>query len=266
MSIADNLARVEKQISSACQRSNRSQEEVRLMAVSKTHPAEAILEAYAAGMCLFGENRVQEYARKQPALAEAGIFAGRGSAQNHPTQTGAPFKPDSGLSGVIPGPPVQIHCIGPVQSNKAARAAQLFDAVDSVDSLRLAERLDRAARDAEKTLSISIEIKLSPEPSKHGLMPDSVELTELLEHLPSLTHLRARGLMTVPPFSNNPEAARPYFRELRELRESLARRYPRLDLKELSMGMSHDFHVAIEEGATTVRIGTAIFGARPAPK
>ncbi|MGO8720260.1 MAG: YggS family pyridoxal phosphate-dependent enzyme [Acidobacteriaceae bacterium] len=239
MSIADNIARVEEQIAAACRRANRSRESVRLMAVSKTHPGESITEAYSCGICLFGENRVQEYAGKRSALQGAGIFTG--------TQ------------------PARFHCIGPVQTNKAARAAQIFDAIDSVDSLRLAERLNQAAAAVGKSLAISIEIKLSPEVSKHGLFPDTAELDQLLARLPEFKNLEVRGLMTIPPYAGDLEQMRPYFRRLRLLRDSLVQHYPSLALEDLSMGMSHDFPVAIEEGATTVRVGTAIFGARSAP-
>ena len=236
MSIAENIARVEEQIAAACRNANRARESVRLMAVSKTHPPEMILEAYAAGLRLFGENRVQEYAGKRDALASAGIFAARDA--------------------------VIFHCIGPVQSNKAARAAELFETVDSVDSLKLAERLNRAAGAAGKILSICIEIKLSPEESKHGVAPESPELNELLVRLPDFLHLHVRGLMTIPPYTDDSEEARPFFRRLRQLRDELAQKHPRLSLDDLSMGMSHDFSVAIEEGATVIRVGTAIFGAR----
>lgn len=237
MSIADNIVRVEEQIAAACRKANRSRGSVHLMAVSKTHPPESILEACAAGIDLFGENRVQEFAEKQPALSAESIFA---------TQ-----------------PPTRFHLIGPLQSNKAARAVKLFDAVDTVDSLRLAERLDQAAGENGMTLPVCIEIKLSPEESKHGLVPDTAELDELFERLPNFLHLRAHGLMTIPPYAEDPEQARPYFRRLRDLRDSLAQRYPKVAFDELSMGMSHDFSVAIEEGATMIRVGTAIFGARP---
>lgn len=237
MSIAENIARIEAKVTAACRAAGRPRESVRLMAVSKNHPVEAILEARAAGLRLFGENRVQEFSAKKAALDDAGIFSG--------------------------ATPAEFHCIGPVQSNKAARAAELFDAVDSVDSSRLAERLDSAANAAGKRLNICVEIKLSAEETKHGLAPDSAELKELLEKLPDLSSLHACGLMTVPPFLEDPEQVRPYFRQLRQVRDTLARQHPRLKLDELSMGMSHDFSVAIEEGATTVRVGTAIFGARP---
>lgn len=238
MSIADNIALVEEEIAAACRRAGRPRADVRLMAVSKTHPPEWIVEAFANGVRLFGENRVQEYAGKRVALtAAAGLFTG----------------PE----------PAKIHCIGPLQSNKAVRAVQIFDVIDTVDSLRLAERLEQAAAEAGKCLPMSIEIKLSPEASKHGFIPDTAELNQLLERLPDLHHLDAQGFMMVPPFVDDIERVRPYFHQLLLLRDSIARRYPRLALNELSMGMSHDFPVAIEEGATLVRIGTAIFGARP---
>lgn len=237
MSIAENIARIETEVAAACRRAMRPRESVQLMAVSKTHPAASIAEAFACGVRLFGENRVQEFAGKRAALQAAGMFAGP--------------------------QPAAFHCIGPVQTNKAARAAEIFDAVDSVDSLHLAQRLDQAASSARKRLSILIEIKLSDEPSKHGLAPDAAELHQLLEHLPEFKNLHMRGLMTIPPYAEDLEQVRPYFRQLRELRESLAQRYPALVFDQLSMGMSHDFSVAIEEGSTLVRIGTAIFGARP---
>lgn len=238
MSIAENVARVEEQIADACRGAGRAPESVQLMAVSKTHPADAILQAAAAGIRLFGENRVQEFSAKRDHLESAGFFAGARHAR--------------------------FHCIGPVQSNKSNRAAAIFDAIDTVDSLRLAERLHQATASLGKSLSVTIEIKTSPEAAKHGLLPDSTELHELLERLPDLTNLAPRGLMTVPPYADDPEAARPYFRHLRALRDALVARYPRVLLDELSMGMSHDFPIAIAEGATVVRVGTAIFGARPA--
>lgn len=237
MSIADSIARVEEEIVAACRRAMRPRDSVQLMAVSKTHPVELIMEAYGAGIRLFGENRVQEFAAKQAALQAAGMFHEARSAG--------------------------FHLIGPLQSNKATRAAQIFDAVDAVDSLRLAQRLDEACAAAGKRLPILIEIKLSPESSKHGLGPEASELRQLLERLPDLKHMKFRGLMTIPPYADDLEQVRPYFRQLRELRDSLAQQFPALQFEELSMGMSHDFSVAIEEGSTLVRIGAAIFGARP---
>jgi PLP dependent protein len=234
-SFAENLSRIDHRIAAACRRAGRSRSEVSLMAVSKTHPAEALAEATRSGILLFGENRVQEFEAKRPRLRELGVAA-------------------------------DIHLIGHLQSNKSAKAVELFDAIDTVDSLRLAERLSDAATRLEKTLPILIEIKLSSEPAKTGLTPDSPELSTLLERLPHLPNLPLRGLMTIAPFDDNPETARDCFRRLRTLRDTLAARYPRLDLSTLSMGMSGDFEVAIEEGTTLVRIGTALFGERPRPQ
>lgn len=229
MSIAENIARLKEEIAAACQRAARSEEEVALMAVSKVHPAEAILEAYAAGQRLFGENRVQEFEQKSAALA--------------------------GLSDA------SFHLIGPLQSNKTNKAAELFDAIDAVDALKIAQRLDSAAKDRGKRLPLLIEVKLSHEESKHGIAPE--ELPALLDAMREFTAVEAVGLMTVPPWSEDVETARPYFRELRRLRDEAVKNYPKLT--QLSMGMSNDFRVAIEEGSTCVRIGTAIFGKRVYP-
>ena len=226
MSIAENLAHLHEQIVAACRRANRPESEVALMAVSKVHPVEKVLEAYAAGQRLFGENRVQEFQEKSPHLNAL---------------TGADF-----------------HLIGPLQSNKTAKAAELFDAIDAVDSLKIAQRLNTTAAALGKKLPVLIEIKLSHEESKHGLAP--VELPSLLAAIEELESIEAVGLMTVPPWSEDAETARPYFRELRRLRDESATRFPRIT--QLSMGMSNDFTVAIEEGSTCVRIGTAIFGRR----
>ncbi len=229
------LAGVEEQIEAACRRAGRPRGEVRLMAVSKTHPVAAMVEAMEAGVTLFGENRVQEFERKSAELDAMG------AAEK-----------------------VEVHLIGHLQSNKAAKAAQIFSAVDTVDSLRLAERLNEAAARAGSVLPVLLEIKLSGEEAKTGLAPDGAELRELLERAPELAHVRVRGLMTVAPLDENPQTARDCFRRLRELRDALARSYPRLDFSELSMGMSGDFEIGIEEGSTLVRIGTALFGAREA--
>jgi hypothetical protein len=229
MSIADNLARLHQQITEACRRANRSASEVALMAVSKVHPAEMIVEAYAAGQRLFGENRVQEFQEKSPRVKD--------------------------LSGA------NFHLIGPLQSNKTAKAAELFDAIDAVDSLKIAQRLNAAAAALGKKLPVLIEVKLSHEESKHGLAPN--ELPALLAAMNELDAIETVGLMTVPPWSEDPEVARPYFRELRRLRDQSAARFPRIT--QLSMGMSNDFTVAIEEGSTCARVGTAIFGRRVPP-
>ena len=226
MSIAENLAHLHEQITQACRRANRPESDVALMAVSKVHPVEMILEAYAAGQRLFGENRVQEFQEKSPHVKD--------------------------LSGA------QFHLIGPLQSNKTAKAAELFDAIDAVDSLKIAQRLNTAASALGKKLPVLIEVKLSHEESKHGLAPK--ELAPLLAAMNDLESITAVGLMTVPPWSEAPEAARPYFRELRRLRDQSVVRFPRIT--QLSMGMSNDFTVAIEEGSTCVRVGTAVFGRR----
>jgi PLP dependent protein len=212
------------------------------MAVSKTHPASAIVDAVNAGVTLFGENRVQEFERKSEELNAGGTLVRAGAA-------------DAGI---------EVHLIGHLQSNKAAKAAQIFSGVDTVDSLRLAERLNEAAARQGGSLPVLLEIKLSAEETKTGFDPESAELRELLERAPELAGIRVRGLMTVPPLDGDPESARACFRRLRELRERLAQGYPKMSFDELSMGMSGDFEIGIEEGSTLVRIGTALFGAREA--
>jgi len=229
----ERLAPIEERICEACGRAGRAREEVRLMAVSKLHPAPAIAEAVEAGVTLFGENRVQEFECKRVDLG--------------------------GLAADI-----DVHLIGHLQSNKSAKAAELFSAIDTLDSLRLAERLNDAAGKLGRGLPVLIEIKLSDEAAKTGLDPTGREIEDLLARMPSLTNLSVRGLMTVPPFDGNPDTARHCFRELRRLRDGLTARHPGLDFGELSMGMSGDFEIAIEEGSTVVRIGTALFGGRGA--
>jgi hypothetical protein len=229
MSIVENVVRVQEQIADACRRAGRSESDVALMAVSKMHPVEAIVEAYAAGQRLFGENRVQEFQEKSAAL--------------------------SGLADA------KFHLIGPLQSNKTNKAAELFDAIDAVDSLKIAQRLDSAATALSKKLPVLIEVKLSHEESKHGIAP--AELMGLLEAMAEMQTVEAVGLMTVPPWSEDAETARPYFKELRRLRDEAAVRFPKVT--QLSMGMSNDFAVAIEEGSNCVRVGTGIFGKRVYP-
>ncbi len=232
MSIAENLNAVRARMAAAARRAGRSPDDVALMAVTKTFGPDAIRAAYDAGQRLFGENRVQEFAGKYPAVRS--------------------------LAGA------EFHMIGHLQSNKAGKALEIFSAVDSVDSLHLAEKLDAAARKLGKRISVLIELNLGGEESKSGLNPVSQDFGALLEAAPRLTQLDFRGLMTIPPFTEDPQAARPYFRRLREIRDSLARRsLPGIRLDVLSMGMSHDFEVAIEEGSTCLRLGTAIFGERP---
>lgn len=231
MSIVENIARVRERISEAARRAGRNPADVTLVAVSKTFPSELIHEAYTAGIRLFGENRVQEFSGKSWDLHDLGD--------------------------------AEWHLIGHLQTNKAARAVELFTAIDSVDSVKLAEKLDALAGRMRKTLSILIEINVGGEEAKTGIAPGSQELQQILLAAPRWKNLTLRGLMTVPPYNEDPEGARPYFRQLREIRDEIAaRRLPGVSVDVLSMGMSHDFEVAIEEGSTCVRVGTAIFGER----
>jgi PLP dependent protein len=226
--ISVNLERIRNEVADACARAGRRPAEVALMAVSKMHPVEALLEAYAAGQRLFGENRVQEAQGKVEQLR----------------------------AGQVEG--LELHLIGPLQNNKTSKAAEIFDAVDTLDSMKTATRLNAAAEALGKTLRVLVEVKLSHEESKHGLDPEA--LPELLTELATLPRLRVCGLMTVPPWSEDAETARPYFQRLRQLRDESVGAHPMLT--ELSMGMSGDYRVAIEEGSTCVRVGTAIFGKR----
>ena len=201
------------------------------MAVSKTISAESIREAYEAGIRLFGENRVQEFTGKAAALREL---------------TRARW-----------------HMIGHLQTNKVGSAIGLFDAIDSVDSLRLARKLNAAAAQAAKTLPVLIEINIGGEQAKSGVTLDSEEWKQLLSIGPELTNLEIRGLMALPPYSDDPEQSRPYFRRMREKFDEISnQRLPAVRMEVLSIGMSHDFEIAIEEGATRIRVGTAIFGER----
>jgi len=233
--IADNLAAIHERIRRAAARTNHNPDQIALMAVCKTFPPDAVLEAYEAGQRLFGENKVQEFADKAGKVA--------------------------GLAGA------QFHMIGHLQSNKAAKAVELFHAIDSLDSAKLASRLNSAAEAMGKVLPVLIEINVGGEDAKSGGAPNSPELDEILNGAPAWPHLQVRGLMTVPPYTDDPEGSRPYFRQLRELRDKLAaRNYSAVSMDELSMGMSHDFEVAIEEGSTCVRVGAAIFGERAKAK
>jgi PLP dependent protein len=233
MSVAATIASIQQRIAVAARRAGRNSGDITLMAVSKTQPPERIREAYDAGVKVFGENRIQEFFIKAEALRDLRT--------------------------------AEWHMIGHLQTNKAANAAKLFRAVDSVDSLKLAEKLDAAARQFGKKLDVLIEINVGGETAKSGMAQHSAELGELLLAAPRLEALVLRGLMTVPPFTDDPEGARPYFRKLRTLRDEVAaRNLPGVTMNELSMGMSHDFEVAIEEGSTCVRVGTAIFGERKA--
>jgi PLP dependent protein len=233
MSVAENIAELRERIDTAARRAGRSATEITLMGVTKTHPPERIREAYAAGLRLFGENRVQEFSGKAASLADL-VDA-------------------------------EWHMIGHLQTNKAGKAGELFGAIDSVDSVKLAEKLNGAALNLGKKLGVLIEINIGGESAKSGIAPDSRELEDLLQGASRLDALEFRGLMTVPPFTDNPEGARPYFHELHELRDRIAAlRLSAIGTNVLSMGMSHDFEVAIAEGSTCVRVGTAIFGERRA--
>jgi pyridoxal phosphate enzyme (YggS family) len=226
--IAANLDAIRARISAACRRSGRDVSAVKLIAVSKTHPAETIREAIAAGCTVFGENKVQEAEGKIREI-------GRGAAE--------------------------LHLIGHLQSNKARKAVQLFDVIHSLDSVELADRLERICiEESRAEFPVLIQVDLAGEATKSGV--DQNGLADLVAYLTNCERLRLRGLMVLPPFFDDPEATRPYFKELREIRDRLAAENALDGRGELSMGMSHDFEVAIEEGATMVRVGTAIFGER----
>ncbi|HEX6823084.1 MAG TPA: YggS family pyridoxal phosphate-dependent enzyme [Candidatus Sulfotelmatobacter sp.] len=234
MSISDNIAVIQRRIAAAASHAGRDPDEIALMAVTKTQSTERIRQAYAAGLRLFGENRVQEFSAKAESLADLGE--------------------------------AEWHMIGHLQSNKAVKTLQLFQSVDSVDSVRLAEKLNAAAQNQNKTVSVLIEVNVGGEEAKSGVLPESRDFENLLIAAPRFSVLRFRGLMTVPPFTEDPEGSRPYFRKLRDIRDAIRRRtLPAIAMDVLSMGMSHDFEVAIEEGSTCVRVGTAIFGERPKP-
>lgn len=220
--VADNLAVIRERIAAAATRAGRDPNEIKLIAVSKTHPATTLREVIEARVSDFGENKVQE--------AEGKILAiGRNA--------------------------VEWHLIGHLQSNKARKAVQLFDVIHSVDSKNLAQRLERTCvEDERESLAVLIQVDLAGEETKSGVAES--ELPALIDYLKTCERLKLKGLMILPPFSDDPEATRPYFKRLREIRDEL------LPGDELSMGMSNDFEVAIEEGATMVRVGTAIFGVR----
>ena len=226
-SIAENLERVRERIARAAERAGRRADEITIVAVSKTFLPDAIRAAHDAGLRHFGENRVQEFEAKHAKVARHAD--------------------------------VTWHFIGHLQSNKAHRAVRLFDRLDCVDSLSLAHKLETAAATEHLRLPVLIEVHLSREATKSGV--SEKDLPELAVSVSQSQHLELQGLMTVPPYSDDPESARPYCRRLRELRDAL-RRETGLALPVLSMGMSHDFEVAIEEGATEIRVGTALFGER----
>lgn len=225
--IAANIEKIKQRIAAACSRAGRDPHSVELMAVTKTVSTERILQAVDAGITLLGENYVQEAREKQELLG--------GSAR--------------------------MHLIGHLQTNKAKYAVRLFDCVHSVDRLELAQELNKRAKAVNRTLDILIEVNVSGEQTKNGVSPAQVR--ELIGRIAGLENLSVRGLMTMAPYSDDPETSRPYFQALRQLRDDIAREeIPRVQMAELSMGMTDDFEVAIEEGSTIVRIGRAIFGAR----
>lgn len=221
-SVAANLSLVRERITRAAARVGRNPDEIKLVAVSKTHPAKVVVEAIGAGQTAFGENKVQEAEQK---IADVG----RDRAE--------------------------WHLIGRLQSNKARKAVQLFDVIHSLDSVELAQRLERICEEEGRSeLPVLVQVDLAGEETKSGI-PES-GLPELIRYLQTCRHLRFDGLMLLPPFFDNTEDARPYFVRLREIRDRV------LPGGELSMGMSHDFETAIEEGSTVVRVGTAVFGER----
>ena len=223
--LAENIARVEERIERACVRAGRRRSDITLVAVTKKFPAAAILEAYSLGMHDFGENYVQEFEDKSPELADV--------------------------------PRARFHFIGHLQANKTRKAVELFQVIQTVDSAKIARRLNETSKsEAGKAIEVYLEVKLSVEDAKSGAAPE--ELVELIEAVRSCTNLKLSGLMTMPPWAEDAEASRPYFARLRELAAQ-----HRLD--GLSMGMSNDFETAIEEGSTLIRVGTALFGKRPAP-
>lgn len=220
--LAERLVKVKEQIRRAAEKANRNADEIKLVAVSKTHGAETIKEAIAAGAKVFGENKVQEAEGK---ISEVG----RDKAE--------------------------WHLIGHLQSNKARKAVKLFDVIHSLDSLELAERLERICiEENRQSLSVFIQVDLAKETTKNGI--EEKDLPELVEFLRRCEHLKFDGLMIVPPYFEDLEQVRPFFRRLREIRDEIC------PSGELSMGMSHDFAAAIQEGATVIRVGTAIFGER----
>ncbi len=240
MSIAQNVAQVMERIAAAARRAGRDPSEVTLVAVAKTFPPRAIVEAHRAGVSAFGENRVQE---AQPKIEAVSAILGKGT--------------------------VTWHLVGHLQRNKARRAVELFDVLHSLDSTRLAEALEKRCAVLEretgegKRLPVLLEVNLTGQASQYGLpFDDQAQLEAVVEAALAAPHLALQGLMAIAPIVPEPEAARPFFRAVRELRDALARRFPAADWRHLSMGMTDDFEVAVEEGATLVRIGRAIFGQR----
>ncbi|RJQ22425.1 MAG: YggS family pyridoxal phosphate-dependent enzyme [Nitrospiraceae bacterium] len=237
MRISENLIAVREKIQNSAVRAKRTPQDIKLVAVTKTIELPEIIEAVKAGVTILGENRVQEAQKK---ITDYELRVPRPNAEG-------------GTLGVV-----EWHLIGNLQKNKAKAAVRLFDLIHSVDSVSLAEEINRQSQKAGKRQRVLIQVKLSYEATKHGVAEN--ELMTLLERIKEMDGLKPEGLMTIPPFFEDPEAARPFFIRLRKIREKALAKG--ITLPELSMGMSNDFEVAIEEGSTMVRIGTAIFGER----
>jgi pyridoxal phosphate enzyme (YggS family) len=246
MGLAENIAYVKERIAAACTRVGRNPSDVTLVAVTKTFPAEIIVEAYQLGLRDFGENRVEEAGEKIP------------NVKYQISNFKSDFRP--------PTSEITWHLVGHLQSRKAREAVELFDMIHSVDSVKLADKLSRLCLEAGRVMPILLECNVSGEVSKYGFPAATVAERECwlpeVEAILALPGVRVEGLMTVAPMVADPEDARPFFRALRELRDGLAARFPQASWRHLSMGMTDDFQVAIEEGATMARIGRAIFGER----
>ncbi|MBI2180148.1 MAG: YggS family pyridoxal phosphate-dependent enzyme [Deltaproteobacteria bacterium] len=227
--VADNYHKILDRINEAAGKCGRRAQEIKVLGAAKSQSVESVRAAIAAGVSLIGENYVQEAQQKKAQITQS----------------------------------VEWHMIGHLQRNKAKAAVEIFDLIETLDSVALARELEKQGKQIGKKIRALVEINLAGEESKSGIA--KVDLAPLLEAVAELEHVTVEGLMTVPPFREDPEAIRPYFRELRELKDKFnAQRIPHVDLQELSMGMTHDYPVAIEEGATIVRIGTALFGPRKA--
>ncbi len=226
MEIKDNIEKISEKIEKVAAKSGRKPNEITLLAASKTRTPQEIKEAYLAGIKIFGENKIQEAREKIPFLSEL---------------------------------PIKWHMIGYLQKNKAKYAVKLFKTIQSIDSEELLKEIEKRAVKENKTMDILIEVKLSPEETKHGIFPE--KLPFLIEKVFEAEHLKLKGFMTIPPYMKNPENVRPYFIKLRKTKEEMETKFSTY-FQHLSMGMTHDFEIAIEEGATIVRIGTAIFGRR----
>ncbi len=226
--IASNLERLSGEIESIARGCGRNPAEIRLLAVSKTFSADCVKQAHQWGQTLFGENRVQEAEEKIPS---------------------------------VDLPELEWHLIGPLQSNKVRRAAQLFDVIHTLDRPKIVRKLNSCAEEIGKIVRVLVEVKLGTEPQKHGILPQ--EVMDMVEQVDSMPGLQLQGLMAIPPYQEEAEDSRPYFRQMADLLAEINGRRQQ-PLKELSMGMSHDYRVAIEEGATLLRIGTSIFGSRSA--